>query len=371
MKRPPAPPHVHGAEPSRARYPDQEGYAEREGVRLFYEVYGEGEPTVLLATPTPLTHSRSWKGQIPYLSRHLRVVTFDCRGNGRSDRPRGVDAYRTEEMAADSLAVMEATGTDRAVIVSVSVGARAALWLLASHPERFSGAVFIAPYLALTPWPPVETMWKTFEEPRGWRRGLTMIRGTLSSVPQLLGSPKALRSYARFARGVSFREGVKKFNSHYWLADQRGYLEWLAPTLDFTEPHSSRPIEDSIGYGLDTDGQTFVDFFTALDFPEGATLRDRREVLDTCSRVNCPVLVVQGELDISIPPEWGAALAEATGGSLLRLPDASHLPHGRKPVPVNLALREFAESLGERKGTTEQSRRPSRVATGSIEGVSR
>src|SRR5216110_199706 len=73
-------------EQTRARYPDESGYVEREGVRIHYEVYGMGEPTVLLLPTWSLVHSRHWKMQIPYLARHCRVVTFDGRGNGRSDR---------------------------------------------------------------------------------------------------------------------------------------------------------------------------------------------------------------------------------------------------------------------------------------------
>ena len=47
--------------------------------------------------------------QIPYLARHCRVVTFDGRGNGRSDRPHEPAAYAEAEFAADALAVMDAT----------------------------------------------------------------------------------------------------------------------------------------------------------------------------------------------------------------------------------------------------------------------
>jgi pimeloyl-ACP methyl ester carboxylesterase len=54
--------------------------------------------------------------------------------------------------------------------------------------------------------------------------------------------------------------------------------------------------------------------------------------------------VIHGALDISVPPAWGAAVADVTGGRLVMIDDAAHVPHGRKPVPVNLALRDFAES---------------------------
>src|SRR6266571_7722396 len=121
---------------TRARNPDESGFIEREGVRTYYEVYGEGEPTVLLLPTWSLIHSRHWKMQIPYLARHCRVVTFDGRGNGRSDRPEEPEAYAEEEFAADALAVLDATETERAFLVGFSMGAQRALLLAAEQPER-------------------------------------------------------------------------------------------------------------------------------------------------------------------------------------------------------------------------------------------
>ena len=136
-----------GREQTRARYPDQSGYAKREGVRLYYEVYGSGEPTIFLLPTWSIVHSRVWKMQIPYLARHCRVITFDGRGNGRSDRPAA--GYGEDEFAADALAVMDVTATERAVIVSLSVGAQRALILADEHPDRVTGAVFICPAVPL------------------------------------------------------------------------------------------------------------------------------------------------------------------------------------------------------------------------------
>src|SRR5881397_4150509 len=113
----------------RARYPDADGYVERDGVKVFYEVFGQGEPTVLLMPTWSIIHSRFWKMQVPYLSRHYRVVTFDGRGNGRSDRPPGPHAYEESEYVADALAVMDATDTGRAVVVSLSMGGQRSLML--------------------------------------------------------------------------------------------------------------------------------------------------------------------------------------------------------------------------------------------------
>src|SRR5512132_4446335 len=98
-------------EQSRARYPDATELVERDGVRVAWERYGDGGPTILLLPTWTIIHSRFWKGQIPYLARHFRVVTFDGRGNGRSDRPVDTAAYADTEFVAAAIGVMDATGT--------------------------------------------------------------------------------------------------------------------------------------------------------------------------------------------------------------------------------------------------------------------
>ena len=138
-------------EQTRARYPDDEGYVERDGVRIFYEVYGSGDPTLLLLPTWSIVHSRHWKMQIPYLARHCRVLTFDGRGNGRSDRPQGAEAYSVPEFAADALAVLDATSTERCIVAGVSCGALWGTLLAGDHPDRVDGAVFIGPAVPLAP----------------------------------------------------------------------------------------------------------------------------------------------------------------------------------------------------------------------------
>ena len=78
----------------RARYPDDEGFVECDGVKIGYEVFGSGTPTLLFLPTWTIIHSRFWKLQVPYLARHFRVVTFDGPGNGRSDRPLDLDCVR-------------------------------------------------------------------------------------------------------------------------------------------------------------------------------------------------------------------------------------------------------------------------------------
>jgi pimeloyl-ACP methyl ester carboxylesterase len=285
---------------TRARYPDASGYVEREGVRSFYEVYGEGEPTVVLMPTWSIVHSRHWKMQIPYLARHCRVLTLDGRGNGRSDRPAEPDAYREEEYAADTIAVMDATGTDRAVLVSLSRGAERSLHLAANHPERVERMVFIAPALPLGPVTERAHAMQEFTEPR--------------------------EDYS----------GWGAWNRHYWVERYDDFLEFFFSQC-LTEPHSTKQREDAVGWGLETDPETLV--ATQL----APRLMDEDGVRALLSRIDCPILVIHGRDDAIRPWASGERLAELADGALAILEGSGHFPHARDPVKVNLLLRDFVK----------------------------
>src|ERR671924_1295424 len=254
---------AHRREQTRARYPDEEGYVERDGVRLFYEVYGEGEPTVLLLPTWSIIHSRQWKMQIPYLARHCRVVTFDGRGNGKSDRPAEPEAYDEHEFAADAITVMDATDTGQAVIVGFSMGGQRGLILAAEHPERVAAAAFIGPSF-----------------PGG-------------------GEPLRERWEYSFDEEYDTDEGWAKFNRHYWLRDYAGFVEFFMSKI-FTEPHSTKPIEDSVGWALETDAETLI---ATVEAPV-LTAEEAREL---AAKIRCPVLVVHGEDDAVVSVSRGVA----------------------------------------------------------------
>ena len=143
----------------------------REGVSLHYDTYGDGAPTVLLVPAWSIVHSRIWKAQVAFLARHYRVITFDGRGSGRSSRPRGAAAFTDTQYAADALAVLDATGTDRAVLVGLSCGATWAIHLAAANPERVQGIFAIAPACGLTIANPDRELERWLRTPHGPARG--------------------------------------------------------------------------------------------------------------------------------------------------------------------------------------------------------
>ncbi len=130
----------------RAREPDLQGYAERDGRKIGFESFGSGEVTVVFVAADTITTGRAWKGQVPFLARHFRVITIDPIGNGRSDRRLDAAAYSDLAYVADTVAVLDAAGVERAVVVGVCVSAWQALVLAALHPARVQGVVAIAPY---------------------------------------------------------------------------------------------------------------------------------------------------------------------------------------------------------------------------------
>ncbi len=288
----------------RARNPDYVGSVGRGDATVHYEVFGAGETTVLFMAPWSIVSSQSWRAQVADLARHYRVVTFDGRGSGQSSRPQEAAAYTDSELAADALAVLDAVGAARAALVANSRGARWALLLAAEHPERVTHAVFIAPQLPL-PMPPDP-------EP---------------SVPPV--GPTF-----SFMRPLDTEEGWAKFNRHYWLKDYRGFLEFFFAQV-FSEPHTTKQIEDCIEWGLETTPEILIATILA---PHAVTA----ETLESYARrVRCPVLVIHGTDDRVVAHAEGAAFAKLVGGALATIEGGGHAPHGSDPVKVNLLLRDF------------------------------
>ena len=287
----------------RAREPDVEGFVERDGVKIGYEVFGSGSPTVLLMPAWSIVSSRIWKAQVPYLARHHRVITFDPRGNGRSDRPVDPAAMADGQFVADAVAVLDATDTEQALLVALSAGNTWALGLAADHPSRVLGWVAIAPAI----------------------RGL--------GPP----SPERMALYQRFDERLDAKTGWGLYNRYTWLRDYRRFVEFFMHE-SLPEPHSTKQWDDAVGWGMDTDGETLV---ATSDAPDD----EPRPVEELCALVRCPVVVVHGTDDHVIPYANGTHLAKLTDGRLITLGDVGHLPQARHPVVINHLVHESATGL--------------------------
>jgi pimeloyl-ACP methyl ester carboxylesterase len=300
-------------ETTRAHYPDAEGYVERDGVRVFYEVYGHGSPTVMLLPTWSLVHSRFWKAQIAYLARHFRVVVFDGRGNGRSDRPAAAAAYSAVEFAHDAFAVMDATETEAVVNVSTSAGTTWNLLMAARQPERVLGAAFLCP-----------TTYAVAEP-----------------LPDWMHTP--------FNERLDGDAGATPYNRHFIRERYPEFARWWIE-LCTPEAHSSRSIEFGLEMAMETTPKVILATIDAIEIDRfgsmAAAFRTFGPLLrELAAQVRCPALVIHGELDAACPGNSSQALADDTGAELLVLPGTGHVPQGRKPVAVNLALRAFVERV--------------------------
>jgi 3-oxoadipate enol-lactonase len=109
-----------------------------DGTRLAYQVIGEGPP-LLLVSGQAGDHS-IWNGVREVFAASYRVVTFDHRGTGDSDKPEA-PAYSTRGFADDAIAVLDALGITRAHAYGVSMGGRVCQWLGVAHPGRVGALV--------------------------------------------------------------------------------------------------------------------------------------------------------------------------------------------------------------------------------------
>lgn len=302
----------------KAREPDGTGVVRRDGVGIAWQVYGEqagtGDPAVLLLPTWCLLPAAVWKFQVPFLARRTRVITFDPRGNGLSDRPRNAEAYRRDELAQDALDVLAATGTSRAVVVGFSAGNAPALDLAAQHSGLVAAWVAIAP----------------------------SIQG-LGSYPE-----ERATAFDRWNQDTGHDEGWGRYNRYSWIRDYRGFTEFFFDQL-VPEPRSTKLVEDLLAWSAETDGRTLV---------RAEILRrpSPRTVEEQCADLTCPVVVVHGTEDHIVPYDHGVRLAELTGGSVVTFEGSGHMPQGRDPVAVNRVLDEVLSAAGTPRGLTSERR---------------
>jgi pimeloyl-ACP methyl ester carboxylesterase/predicted glycosyltransferase len=281
---------------------------DRDGVGIHYEVYGSGDTTLLMIPPSPITHSRIWKGLVPHLSRHYRVVTMDGRGNGGSGRPTDPAAHTVEQNVNDLVAVLDATGTQSAVVVAHCH----ANWWAVSLADRHSGRVdaLIAiepgvPYLGKPQphWVETAPEWeKILENPQGWELN----------------------------------------NRHVYVTRHRDWVEFFFGQ-QLVEPHSTKQYEDAVTWALESSGDVLVAGEEGFDHD----IPGREAVMEMCRLLQVPTLTIHGDLDVCQHVDRGREFARITGGELHVLQGSGHLTPAREPVKVNRAIRHFVEEIRE------------------------
>jgi pimeloyl-ACP methyl ester carboxylesterase len=269
--------------------PPEIHYVDSDGVSIAYTVVGDG-PIDLLSIPGFVSHLEvMWEapGADAYFGRlasFSRLIMFDKRGQGLSDRP--PQPPTLEQSAADALTVLDAAGSERAAVYGVSEGGPMCLLLAAAHPQRVSELVLFGTYARMLEAP---------DYPVGMSRD--QFESFIEFAKEYWGGPVALRLWAPS------------------LANDKATQRWWAKLLRTgTSPAGA---------------EALIRLYPEIDV---------RSVLATVTQ---PTLVLHRSDDRTTPFAWGRAIAAGIpNAKLVEIPGADHLPL-YKPEEIVDEIEEF------------------------------
>ena len=268
---------------------EDEGWAEGSGARIAWKRYGKGEPTVLFIPTWNIVDSRVSHHQVSHLAPRATVITYDPRGAGESDRP--PSGYGFEQHMDDALAVLDRTGTERAIVITASRGINPAVLLAVRHPDRVSGLVGVAPYMDFEP-----------EEDEG------------------------------FWLEASGHDGWDMYNAGYWRQDWPGFVRFFMGEV-FSEPDSEDTIRELVSIGLEASPEVLIQQEREQDWTLAPPL---------LGSVGCPTLLIHGDDDRTTPLALVEAIDDGIPDSrLVVLTGSGHRPDIRNPELVDPPITEF------------------------------
>jgi pimeloyl-ACP methyl ester carboxylesterase len=258
------------------------------GVELYYESSGSGPQTVVFSHGL-LMSADMFREQVRFLSPRYRVVAYDHRGQGRSDRnARGHDM---DTLAADAAALIEALGLAPCHFAGLSMGGFVALRLAARRPELLRSCILLE--TSAEPEPPQNV----------FRYRM------LSWALRLFGTGAVTDKVMPIMFGATFLVDPAR-------ADLRA--EWRGRFLALR-----RSIHKAV-----------------------TGVIERRGVEEELQKISMPTLILVGEEDVATPPPKAERIQAAIRGSrLVRIPRAGHSSTIENPAAVNAALGEFLSTL--------------------------
>jgi 3-oxoadipate enol-lactonase len=258
------------------------------GVGIHYEEEGEGDPIVFLNGLTQET--RAWRLQVKYFSaRGFRVIVYDARGQGGSDKPDRPQDYAIARHASDLFGLLDRLGIDRAHLLGLSHGGMIAQWAAIEAPERVSALV---------------------------------LADTCAHVGPLLK-----QIFTGWVRALESGGGALFFDVALpWILSER-FIESNLPLIETLRGQSKN-----------------------LPVPALTRLIRANRDLDLRDRVGgikSGTLVVCGEHDLLTPPSCSRLLHEKIRGSeLVLLPDSGHVPPLEVPDAFNRTVWDFLKRAG-------------------------
>lgn len=109
-------------------------------IELFYEIHGEGEQPIIFSHGW-MCDSSVWNSQIEFFSKKYKVITYDQRGHGMSDKPKA--DYSIETLSNDLFSLIQELNLEKVILVGHSMGGMTALTFALNHPDKVSKLVLV------------------------------------------------------------------------------------------------------------------------------------------------------------------------------------------------------------------------------------
>ena len=276
------------------------------GFEISYEVFGaDDRPPVLLLPTWQIAPSLIWKLQVPHLARFFRVITYDPPGIGGGERTEDPAAFELDRVVDYGIALLDHLGVAATSLVGLSMGGAHGLWMAGRYPERVTRLVAIAT---------VPPEWAFGEDPAFWERR---------------------ESY----------DGWEKKNAHYW---REHYLEWVTFFMEqvFSEPHCTKPIEDAVGWAMQTTPDILISSVVNSALMPGVPLDQ------IVRQIECPVLLIHPRDDRIADIATSRALADARPDwEMIEFEAGGHGVNIRNAVRVNLEISRFLGAPAPKRRT--------------------
>ncbi len=248
------------------------------GVNLYYEVSGEGEPLVFIHGLGSSTFD--WEFQVPEFSKSFKVITFDLRGHGQSDKPEG--PYTMQQYSDDLSGLLQGLGIPSAHIVGISLGGGVVFQFAIDHPGQVKTATIV------------------------------------NSAPTL-GDPAQAKPEIDRRVGIVQQMGMRAMG------------QALAPTL-FPKPEHAALRETFIARWAENDPRAYIE----------ATLSMLNwNVIPALGKIQCPTLVIAADQDYSPVAVKEAYIKLMPNATLVVIPDSRHAVPVEHPAEFNAALAQF------------------------------
>ncbi|MCI0453906.1 MAG: alpha/beta hydrolase [Candidatus Dadabacteria bacterium] len=290
------------------------GKIEVNNINIYYEIHGEGEPLLLIEG---LGYSNwMWFKQIPAISRAYKVIVFDNRGVGNTDKPDS--EYTIETMADDAAGLLKALGVDSAHVLGVSMGGFIAQELALNYPDMIKSLILVSTSLGgKDSMPKGSNLWNSFVKLWGLMPDVLELSGKGSSPIPL--NPFGLTPEKKIRYGLSLAFTPEYFKNHPEEIDR--IVEWR-----LSNPQPPYAWKRQLIAGMNFDAA------------------------QRAGQINVPTLVVTGSEDRVIPPERSKRLAEEIPNSrFITLEGTGHLLFIEQAEKFNKIVLGFLQQLSKQK----------------------